>query len=83
MFKFKKEEGSLIVQLKDIPLGNYWLQFDYFSGEVTKTKVDEEPTPVILSIYSQQTVSVVTRIDFVQAEYELSTESSPSQFLPQ
>ena len=73
----------MIVQLKEIPLGNYWLEFDYFSGEVTKTTVNEDPTPVILSIYSQQAVSVVTRIDFVQAEYELSIEATPSQYLTQ
>jgi hypothetical protein len=39
-YKFKQEEGSLVVRLKDVPLGNYWLEFSYFSGEVTKTSAD-------------------------------------------
>ena len=32
--KFKKDEGNLSVPLSGVPLGNYWLQFEF---EVMKT----------------------------------------------
>ena len=78
LYKFKKEEGSISVQLKDMPLGNYWLAVDYLNGEKPKRIVSEEGVSTSLTIYAREALSIVQKIEFVSLEYELSTEENPT-----
>jgi len=39
-YKFKKDEGSLSVPLNGVPLGNYWLQFEFTVKESIKANTD-------------------------------------------
>ena len=76
--KIKKEQGSITVQLVDMPLGNWWLQVTYPGAVIKKTAESTETT--FLSIFAEQAISIITRIDFVSVDYELSSSDKPSEY---
>jgi uncharacterized ferritin-like protein (DUF455 family) len=47
-------------------------------GGTIKQSIDKEAIPARFSIFSQQAISITSRITFVTVEYELTTEEKPS-----
>lgn len=62
--------------MQDVPVGNYWLAVDFFTGEKPKSNANKEPIDTNSTIFSKDALSIVQSIEFISLDYELSTEEN-------
>ena len=46
LYTIKADAGNLTVQLTNMPLGNYWIEMKYFTGETITKNVGQDPEAV-------------------------------------